>query len=161
MTLREFGEIISDFFVDLFRDFEDLLRETVNWISDGYEKVISGNILDLTIWQAIVILFLAYGVIAYIKACIENRKRFKLNMARAKLGHAESQFLLGEMYYSGDWVVPDIADAYKWITLAKANGYQGYNVDIYLDKIKEEMTPDQISEAQKLAREWMERHGRE
>lgn len=53
MTLRKFGEIISDFFVDLFRDIEGLFKDTVNWFLDGYEKIISGNILDLTIWQAL------------------------------------------------------------------------------------------------------------
>jgi TPR repeat protein len=153
MTLRKFGEIISDFFVDLFWNIKGLFNDTMYWFLDGYEKIISGNILDLTIWQAVIILCLAFVIIFNIKEIIENRKLFKSYMAGAKLGHAESQFLLGEMYYSEDcWVAPDMADAYKWITLAKANGYQGYNADIYLDKIKEGMTPDQIFEAQKLAR---------
>ncbi len=46
--------------------------------------------------------------------------------------------------------------AHMWISFSAANG----NVDgpYYRDKIGERMTPAQIAEAQKLAREWMAKH---
>ncbi len=49
-----------------------------------------------------------------------------------------------------------LADGHMWINLSAANG----NVDgpYYRDKFGERMTPAQIAEAQKLAREWMAKH---
>ena len=48
--------------------------------------------------------------------------------------------------------------AHMWINLSAANG----NVDgpYYRDKIAKRMTPAQIAEGQKLAREWLSKHGK-
>ncbi|MEE8284994.1 MAG: hypothetical protein V3R63_08420, partial [Alphaproteobacteria bacterium] len=48
--------------------------------------------------------------------------------------------------------------AHMWINLSAANG----NVDgpYYQDKIAKRMTPAQIAEGQKLAREWLSKHGK-
>ena len=45
----------------------------------------------------------------------------------------------------------------KWLEIA---GINGQKVDYIISKFENEMTPAQIAEAQKLAREWMENHGK-
>jgi TPR repeat protein len=56
---------------------------------------------------------------------------------------------LGGMYFFGHGVPKDRVYSHMWVTLAAANGASG------IDKMREEkdMTPAQIAEAQKLARE--------
>jgi TPR repeat protein len=55
--------------------------------------------------------------------------------------------------YSMGWGVPkDHVLGYKWFNLAAAQGYHGAGQD--RDFIAKVMTPDQIAEAQRMAREW-------
>jgi TPR repeat protein len=58
------------------------------------------------------------------------------------------------MYQIGIWrLVPkDIVRAYMWFNLAAAQGLEG--AEKYRDEVAQHMTPAQIAEAQKLAREW-------
>lgn len=58
---------------------------------------------------------------------------------------------LGHIYCNG-WAVPqDFVQSYKWFTLAAdPNDDAGK----YLDLVAAKMTPDQIAEAQELARKW-------
>ena len=44
-----------------------------------------------------------------------------------------------------------------WLNLAGAGGYPGAGEA--RDEIARDMTPAQIAEAQRMAREWMEAHG--
>jgi len=60
--------------------------------------------------------------------------------------------------YSNGWGVPqDYVQAHMWWNLAAAKGNEigRKNRDIVAKK----MTPGQIAEAQRLAREWLEEHG--
>jgi TPR repeat protein len=70
----------------------------------------------------------------------------------ADQGHATSQFHLGAMYKSGEGVPKNIVLSQMWEILSAAQG----NVYARLarDIAGQEMTPAQIAEAQKLAREW-------
>jgi uncharacterized protein len=70
----------------------------------------------------------------------------------ANQGVADSQFRLGIMYYLGQGVLQDYVHAYKWFSLSAARGSKDGAVD--RDIIAKKMTPAQIVEAQKLAREW-------
>jgi TPR repeat protein len=72
----------------------------------------------------------------------------------ADQGLAGGQFVLGGMYQIGIWrLVPkDIVRAYMWFNLAAAQGLEG--AEKYRDEVAQHMTPAQIAEAQKLAREW-------
>jgi TPR repeat protein len=69
----------------------------------------------------------------------------------AEQGHADAQFSLGGMYLEGKGVPKDIVYSHMWLILAAANGHPSF------DKMREaeekDMTPTQIAEAQKLARE--------
>ena len=60
------------------------------------------------------------------------------------------------MYAAGDGVTQDNVRAYMWSSLAAASGYKMAmaNVDI----LAKRMTPQQIAEAQKAARECQQRN---
>jgi len=63
----------------------------------------------------------------------------------AEQGRGLAQHRLGEMYMNGEGVPQDFVKAYMWWSLADAT---------LLESLAQIMTPDQIAEAQKLAREW-------
>ncbi len=75
----------------------------------------------------------------------------------AKQGNATAQFFLGVMYEAGDGVPQDYAQAHMLFNLAASRLPPGENRDLavkYRDIVAKRMTTAQISEAQKLAREW-------
>ncbi len=75
----------------------------------------------------------------------------------AEQGDANAQNNLGVMYRIGLGVPQDYAHAHMWFNLAASKFPPGKNRDTAVknrDKIAKRMTPAQISEAQKLAREW-------
>ena len=75
----------------------------------------------------------------------------------AKQGNAQAQSNLGIMYYNGQGVTQDYAQAHMWYNLAASSFPPGEDHDEAVknrDIVAEKMTPAQISEAQKLAREW-------
>ncbi len=63
---------------------------------------------------------------------------------------------LGFIYYNGQGVRQDIVQAHIWFDLAAAQG--GGKAKKNRDIAAERMTPDQIAEAQRMAREWMAKH---
>jgi TPR repeat protein len=69
----------------------------------------------------------------------------------AKQGYARAQFNLGVMYDSGRGVIQDVVYSHMWANLAAANGIKESGA--FSDAIAKKMTPAQIAEAQKLARE--------
>jgi TPR repeat protein len=74
----------------------------------------------------------------------------------AEQGHADGQLLLGLMYKGGQGVPQDYVEAYKWISLAASRA--GIDDREKYAEAREElarkMTPQQIAEAQRQAREW-------
>ncbi|MCH7889487.1 MAG: sel1 repeat family protein [Proteobacteria bacterium] len=70
----------------------------------------------------------------------------------AEQGHAYAQFSLGDMYGEGQGIPQDYVQAHLWYNLAAAQGID--TARKYRDIIAEKMTPAQIAEAQRLAREW-------
>jgi hypothetical protein len=74
----------------------------------------------------------------------------------AEQGQQGDQFMLGRMYYVGRGVPQDYVQAHMWYNLAAA-GQPGRTRDVAVggrDEIAKLMTPEQIAEAQRLAREW-------
>lgn len=69
----------------------------------------------------------------------------------AERGDADAQRNLGLAYYNGDGVPQNYAEAHKWINLAASQ--ESKNADAR-DAVAARMTPTQIAEAQRLAREW-------
>jgi len=66
--------------------------------------------------------------------------------------HKEAQFNLGSMYEKGKGVPQDYAEAAKWYRLAADQGLE--KAAKGLEVLEREMTPAQITQAQRLAREW-------
>ncbi|MSP50530.1 MAG: sel1 repeat family protein, partial [Alphaproteobacteria bacterium] len=70
----------------------------------------------------------------------------------ADQGEADAQTNLGINYANGQGVPQDYVQAHKWFNLAAAKG--NINAVKNRDIVAAKMTPAQIAEAQKLAREW-------
>jgi len=83
----------------------------------------------------------------------ESAKWYRLAAAK---GYATAQYNLGIMYRDGKGMDQDILASHMWLNIARKNGIDDGSMD--KDELEENMTPDQIAEAQKLAREWMEKH---
>ena len=67
-----------------------------------------------------------------------------------------AQYALIAIYFNGLGVPKNYVQAHMWASLTAARGMDGAADG--LDIIAEQMTPDQIAEAQRLAREWKEKH---
>jgi uncharacterized protein len=74
----------------------------------------------------------------------------------ADQGYARAQALLGDMYLYGDGVPQNYVQAYMWSNLAAEQGQEFARAN--RDTIAGFMTPSQIEEAQRLAREWFAAH---
>jgi TPR repeat protein len=70
----------------------------------------------------------------------------------AEQGHLFAEASLAYMYATGQGVPKDYVQAYKWSYLAAARGDPG---SVWArDTLASHMTPAQLTEAQRLAREW-------
>ncbi len=82
----------------------------------------------------------------------------------AEQGQADAQAYLGRMYANGEGVPQDDVQAYKWFTLvadtsdSKEFGEGAQAVLQSRNVLEAKMTPDQIAEAQRLARKWVAQH---
>ena len=76
----------------------------------------------------------------------------------AEQGNEKAQALLGGMYYMGRGVQQDDVNAAMWLDLAARQGDQ--SAARLRNHAISEMTPADVAEAQRLAREWMEKHGK-
>ena len=76
--------------------------------------------------------------------------------ARAEQEDANAQLNLGVMYAKGQGVPQDYVQAHKWINLAasRASGPDAAKYGKARDRVADKMTPAQVAEAQRLAREW-------
>ena len=83
--------------------------------------------------------------------------------SHADQGNSYAQFHLGDMYNNGEVVQQDYVQAHMWYSLADAGYLASKNqerlqANIKLAIVVAKMTPDQIAEAQRLAREWTAAH---
>ncbi len=75
----------------------------------------------------------------------------------ADQGHADAQFEIGAMYFAGRGVSQDYVQAHVWFNLAASRAPTAETRDKAVkarDRLGHIMTPDQLAEAQRLAREW-------
>ncbi len=70
----------------------------------------------------------------------------------AEQGYAGAQYNLGLMYAEGQGVPQDVVQAHLWMHLAAAKGDE--DALKARDLLAELMTPAQLTEAHRLAREW-------
>ena len=74
----------------------------------------------------------------------------------ADQGHAMAQYMLGLSCYNGQGVPQDFVSAHMWLNLA-ASRQTGTDKKTYEDTrnwIAKQMTPQQVTDAQRRAREW-------
>ncbi len=77
--------------------------------------------------------------------------------AAAVQGHVHAQLLIAIMYQDGRGITQDYVLAHMWFNLAVARLLPGEDRDMAVsnrDQIEKLMTPEQIAEAQRVAREW-------
>jgi uncharacterized protein len=86
----------------------------------------------------------------YLGATYANAEALQWFRLAAEQGDARAQYYLGAMYANGQGVPQDLVLAHMWFNLSAAGGYP----EQVRDEIAGHMTPAQIAEAQKLAREW-------
>ena len=68
----------------------------------------------------------------------------------------EAQWNLADMYENGEGIPEDHVLAYMWWNLVAARGVE--EAQDRKDIIEQQMTREQIAEAQRLSREWLEAH---
>ncbi len=73
-----------------------------------------------------------------------------------QMGASDALFELGMLYATGRDVAADLVVAHKWFNLAAARGNP--SALAHRVELAREMSADQIAEAQKLAREWLQTH---
>jgi uncharacterized protein len=69
---------------------------------------------------------------------------------------AEQLFDLGVHYATGRDVEQDLVAAHKWFNLAAISGYD--EAAFHRQQIAAEMSPKDIAQAQRAAREWLKLH---
>ena len=88
----------------------------------------------------------------------DYKQAFKWFSLSAEQGHAKAGYKLGLMYEEGRGTDLEFIKAYMWYRIAEVGGENRGSMN--RDAIEKKMTPAQIAEAQKLAREWMEERQR-
>ena len=78
----------------------------------------------------------------------------------AEQGQPQALWYLGDMYSEGLGVPQDFVEAHMWYNLAtsRLTGDQRDEAVTDRDAVAEQMTPPDLSEAQRLAREWHAAH---
>ena len=106
----------------------------------------------MTLRKLLLTLVAFLGVLNY---CFAQPPVQKLR-TMAEGGNADAQANLGVAYANGEGVPQDGAEAHKWFNLAasKSTGEDQKKFAELRDTIAAKMTPQQIAEAQRLAREW-------
>lgn len=77
----------------------------------------------------------------------------KWNRLAADRGDRDAQARLASSYYEGKGVHQNYVSAHKWWNLAASRGNREAAKN--RDKVAQQMTPEQIAEAQELATEWV------
>ncbi len=87
----------------------------------------------------------------------DNAEAVKWYRLAAEQGHAYGQATLASMYAKGTGVIQDYVLAHMWFNLAAARAPPDETRNLFVitrDLTEKHMTPDQVAEAQRLAREW-------
>ena len=86
----------------------------------------------------------------------DDAKALRWYQMAAEQGHATAQFNIGLTYAPDTGVPENLIFQHMWFNLAAAHGFEAARRS--RDRIQQRMTPEQVAEAQRLAREWIETH---
>jgi uncharacterized protein len=81
----------------------------------------------------------------------------KWSRMAAEHGSTAAQFNLGKMYELGEGVPQDYVQAHVWFSLSASSGDE--QATRMRDQMANKMTYDQIQEARRRAKAWLEAHG--
>ena len=76
----------------------------------------------------------------------------------AEQGNARAQWLVAGLYARGMGVARDYVQALKWSAIVGANGVEIGSIG--RDILQKQMTPNQINEGYRAAREWMREYNK-
>ncbi len=85
----------------------------------------------------------------------DNAEAARWYRRAAEQGNPGCQFILGFLYSTGRGVPEDFVQAHFWFTIAAAQGSDDSRKS--RERVAKKMTPAQIAEAQRLARELTEK----
>ena len=71
----------------------------------------------------------------------------------AEAGSSVSHYYLGMMYLNGKGVLQDFCAAHMWFNIASSRGHDKARKQ--LERLTQSMVPEQVAEAQNLARDWV------
>jgi uncharacterized protein len=78
----------------------------------------------------------------------------------AEQGNASAQFRLGESYRDGEGIGQDLVQAHRWMNIAASHTPDDDMTPLSFargrDEVGKKMSPEQVVEAQRLAREWVD-----
>jgi uncharacterized protein len=110
--------------------------------------------------QPVVLAKYSTGLSTSDKKGAREMARMDISTEKAELAAQGSMpdalFELGMLYATGRDVAADLVSAHKWFNLAAARGNR--SALSYRVELAREMSSDQIAEAQRLAREWLQTH---
>ena len=86
----------------------------------------------------------------------DDVKAMKWYRLSAEQSHRDGQNNLGAMYSKGEGVEQNFVEALKWFVISADNGSEGGRKNI--DIVEKRMTSVQITQAKKLARDWIKQH---
>ena len=86
----------------------------------------------------------------------DHVKALKWYRLSAEQSHKDAQSNLGAMLSKGEGAEQDFVKALKWFVVAADNGSEGGRKNI--DIVEKRMNFEQITQAKKLAREWLKQH---
>jgi len=148
--LAEQGDIVAQFYLGVMYDFgrgvsQDYIQ-AMKWYRKAAEQ---GD------YEAQFELGLAYADGNSVPQ--DYAEAVKWYRKAAEQGFPPAQRELGGLYANGQSVPQDFIQAYMWFYLAAAHADDTYAEDYagdFKDSLAEKMTPAQVAEAQRLAREW-------
>jgi hypothetical protein len=144
---------------ELLSDFPAALGRFIDWLQSGH------HLLTLTlVIEALLLALIGSRITRRFRSerqarrvLAHNTQRISLRQRRtaADRGDAIAQNDLGSMYAAGDGIPRDYVRAHMWLSLAIAQGHDA--AERSRGDIARSMTPEQIAEAEQLARQWQPR----
>ena len=86
----------------------------------------------------------------------DNSQALKWYKRSAELFHKDAQNNLGALYSKGEGTEQSFVEALKWFLISAENGSEGGQKNIRI--LEKRMNYEKISQAQKLANNWMRAH---
>ncbi|MBC8287587.1 MAG: sel1 repeat family protein [Nitrospinae bacterium] len=86
----------------------------------------------------------------------DNSQALKWYKRSAERFHKDAQNNLGALYSKGEGTEPDFVEALKWFIISAENGSEGGQKNIHI--VEKRMNYEEISQAQKLANDWMRKN---